>query len=115
MKEIVTTKNIFILIFSFFIISSCSTHHKGEQKEEKIIKISYKVYQIEQGWGYTILMNDRPVITQERIPAIAGNKYFTREEDARKVAKRVIQKLKDKKSPSITQEELKELGIQFEE
>ncbi len=69
----------------------------------------------EQPSAYIILLNDRHFINQKRIPAVSGGQIFTSEDDAEKVAKRVIEKLQNRESPTIKKEDLKDLNIQFEE
>lgn len=117
MKEKQATNFIFTLFITSLIFTSCSSPNKKEKKSEKGGNISYEVYEIKDGdgWGYKILLNDKPFINQDRIPAISGGQIFTSEDDAKKVAKRVIKKLQNRKSPAISKEDLKELNIQFEE
>ncbi len=103
------TKFIFIL-FSVIIISSCTAHKKQEKKTQ----ITYETYEVKDGWGYKILINDKAFIDQDRIPDVSGKKPFTCEEDAEKVAKRVIDHLKNKRRPDITKEDLEELDIQYQ-
>jgi methylase of polypeptide subunit release factors len=58
------------------------------------------------GWGYDILVNNKPYIHQPFIPALEGQVPFGDKESARKTARLVVDKLKNHKSPGITREEL---------
>lgn len=64
-----------------------------------------------EGWGYSISVNGKPFIRQERIPCVTGNKRFVSQKDAQKVGKRVVQKLKKGESPTINKEDLSKLKI----
>lgn len=65
-----------------------------------------------EGWAYRILYHDRMIIYQKNIPAMAGNTSFLSFEDAEKVGSLVVERLKNRQSPSITKADLKELGIE---
>ena len=62
-------------------------------------------------WIYEVYQNKKLIIRQERIPAVEGTYYFTKKEDAVLVGSLVIKKLKESKTPSLTEEELKNLNI----
>ncbi|MFD1292289.1 DUF4907 domain-containing protein [Lutibacter holmesii] len=66
-----------------------------------------KVFEIEQGYGYSIFEKEKLIIRQQYIPAISNLKHFKSEKDAYTVAKLVIEKLKQHKIPSISIDELK--------
>lgn len=64
------------------------------------------------GWGYTILANGSPLIYQPTLPGRAGSNGFTTQEQAQRVGKWVIEKLRQgEKLPTLTDEELKKLGV----
>ena len=63
------------------------------------------------GWGYVIKNNDRIIIKQSIIPVIPSQKSFETEQQALKVGNLVLQKLKDKTSPTITKKDLILLSI----
>jgi len=63
------------------------------------------------GWGYDILVDHKPYIHQEIIPAITEKKGFKTKEEALLVARRVIEKMSTNQLPTITLDDLKELGI----
>ena len=64
-------------------------------------------------WGYDISIDGVTYVHQPTIPAVSGNIGFSSKEDAHKTAEFVVSKIKNNEMPpSITPEELKELGIQ---
>lgn len=70
-----------------------------------------QTYQIEEGWGYRILKNDKPIINQYRIPAIQNKYAFPSEKSAIIVGERVLEKIQLKEMPSISIEELMKLMV----
>jgi len=63
-------------------------------------------------FGYDIMMEERILIHQPHAPGLPGVEGFKREEDARKVAKFVIGKIRNNIfPPSVTVDELDSLGI----
>ena len=71
------------------------------------------VYEINNGYGYSISYNDKLLIKQDLIPAIQNNQAFCNFDDAQKVADLVKEKLKRKENPKISLIELKQLNIQL--
>jgi hypothetical protein len=65
----------------------------------------------EQGWGYEIRRDHKPFIYQQYIPAIEGNKAFEDKRTAKKTGRLVLSKLQHNQLPTISKEELKELGV----
>ncbi|HMX04690.1 MAG TPA: DUF4907 domain-containing protein [Chitinophagales bacterium] len=69
-------------------------------------------FQVEGGWGYDILIDTVRYVHQEHIPAINGLHPFASESDAYKTGELAIKKLEQGiMPPTITVEELRELGI----
>lgn len=62
-------------------------------------------------WGYEILINDKPYVYQEYIPAIEGKIPFTSKRDAEVVGKLVLKKILNKETPTVHTGELILLGI----
>lgn len=73
--------------------------------------IDYKVIEINNAWGYEILVDDQVVIHQETIPAIYSLMGFPTKEDAEKTARFLIKKIQRKETPRLTLTELEELGL----
>jgi hypothetical protein len=72
-----------------------------------------KTYRINNGWGYVIVKKNKVLIKQEIIPAISIKKPFANKKDAEIVGELMISKLKSKKIPSITYNELQTKKITF--
>ena len=70
-----------------------------------------KTFKVNNGWGYTILKNDKVIIKQDIIPGIPVKKPFTTEKDAEIVGELMVEKLKNKKIPSISYKELQINGV----
>ena len=116
-----------ILILVFLYYSSHSQESRFNisdiQKKEQITcqslsinnksdSLFYKIIKINNGWGYDIYMNEKIYIHQNCIPAISGYKNFICKEDAEKIAKVIIEKIKNHIiPPSITKDELNKNGI----
>lgn len=75
------------------------------------VRYDMQVVRFEQGWGYKISKNNKPFITQDCIPAVAGKKTFANRRSARKTGKLVLSKLRSNRIPAVNTEELEELGV----
>jgi hypothetical protein len=63
-------------------------------------------------WGYKILLNSDTLINQPNKPGLPGNEGFKTKENADKVARLVISKIREgQMPPTVTIEELRELGV----
>lgn len=63
-------------------------------------------------FGYDILIHDRLLVHQLNIPALPGNDGFKTKEQAQKVAKFVLKKIrKNEMPPTVTIEDLKKMGV----
>jgi hypothetical protein len=89
------------------IASSLSTNSYNHSQ------FSYKIIDaVNKTFGYDIYADDRLLIHQPSIPAKQGNEGFTNKADAEKVAKTVMDKLKQgEMPPTVSIEELKKLGV----
>jgi hypothetical protein len=76
-------------------------------------KYHYQLFVRPDGaFGYDVFSGNKKFIHQETIPGIPGNKGFTSEKDATKVAALVVNKLQQNIfPPTITTEELKQLHV----
>jgi hypothetical protein len=64
------------------------------------------------GYGYDILRGEKLYIHQPNVPAVPGNNGFETEEQARKVAQMVINKIKNNiMPPTVEKSELSKLGV----
>jgi hypothetical protein len=89
-----------IVYFTFF----------RNEKQDKVF-VEPQAIQTSSGWGYNILVDGKPYIHQEIIPAVAEKHGFKTKEDALLVARKVIEKIGTNQLPTITLDDLKELGI----
>ena len=77
---------------------------------------SYQIIPSESDtYGYDIYKDGKLIIHQSSIPALPGNKGFKTKATAEAVAEAVIEKIsKGEMPPTISTDELKELGVQAE-
>lgn len=64
------------------------------------------VINIEKGWGYNILRDNKLIIHQPYIPAKNGQFVFRNKYDAKKTGQLVVKKLQNSQSPRIRIDEL---------
>jgi hypothetical protein len=120
----------FIIPFSFctLVLLSCSSDRNTEKETTKsvaeteqkashneMINIEIETFQNDtSGWGYDILIEGKKYVHQPHIPAISGNKGFSTQHEAEKVAELVKYKIKNNiMPPSVSPEELDSLGIEY--
>lgn len=74
--------------------------------------IRYKVIRLKKGWGYDIYRNGDLVIHQPNIPAVKRSQPFHKEEDAKRTAQLVVDKMmKGNWPPSIGVQELDSMKV----
>jgi hypothetical protein len=95
-KKILIAIALFLVIFLLVISYSKRGHF-----------YNVDLFKTEQGWGYDIVKNKQVYIHQPFIPAVEGQVPFPDKSSARKTGRLVIKKLRNHKTPSITQEEIK--------
>ena len=66
-----------------------------------------QTFQLEDGWGYQIVMNKKVLIYQPSIPAIDTLRSFPDEASARKIGSLVLERLRNNKDFSITIDDIK--------
>lgn len=65
-------------------------------------------------FGYDILDNKKKIIHQPSVPGVPGNKGFAKKTDAEKVAKLVMNKIRDNQMPpTVSKHELDSLKIKL--
>lgn len=75
--------------------------------------VAVNTFEVTGGWGYQILVNNDVFIYQDFIPGLSGQVAFKTQTDALKCGELVIQKLKQRKMPSVSQSEIDSLCIQY--
>lgn len=73
--------------------------------------IKVRTYQVQEGWGYQILLKDKVYIDQPFIPVLQGKVAFPDKRSAHQAGKLVKQKLVNHKLPTLTKEDLKTLEL----
>lgn len=113
MKKKISTA--FLLLITILVMDACRNHTSAPDTaimvKKGMVPIDGSTFKTDNGWGYTITVNNKLFIKQTEIPAIEGNKGFVTEEDAAKVAQLVINKIAKNESPAVKKKELQELGI----
>ncbi len=103
-----------VIVFIFMLCSGCADNSKKKHKkitEQPKINWTLETYAVNGGWGYFIYRNGEKMINQDQIPAILGKYPFGSKRLAEKTAELVVKKLKSKELPSVTKQELIELGV----
>lgn len=97
-----------IIIFTVLIITSILVVKLGITSTN-----DYKLetFKVDRGWGYTIFVKNKVFIKQDIIPGIPDKKTFATQKDAVIVGELMIEKLKNKKIPSISYKELQINGV----
>jgi hypothetical protein len=101
-----------LLILAVFGLPIAIENILADKSSAVAEEYSYKTMKIDHDkWGYLISHYDKPFIKQIYIPAMSGKVFFKTEVSAGKTARLVISKLNKKEIPSVTESELKELGV----
>ena len=103
-----------LLIQAILSMSQTPPANTGIQNpHSKPDSLSYTIIPVNSNqYGYDIFVNGRLRIHQPTIPGIPGNTGFKNKSDSKKVALLVIDKInKGIMPPTVTQDELKNLGI----
>ncbi|MBS1600718.1 MAG: DUF4907 domain-containing protein [Bacteroidetes bacterium] len=100
-----------VIAFVFVAALSVIVYFTFRNSKEDKVFVEPKAIQTSTGWGYDIMVDGKPYIHQEFIPAVAERHGFKTKDDALLVARRVIEKISTNQLPTITLEDLKELGV----
>jgi len=96
-----------------------SLRNQMEAEKQKIAssmagrELTYFIIKVpDEKFGYSIFIDGQMYIEQKSMPAVQGNNGFATKEDAEKVAKWVIEKIKQgEMPPTATVEDLKNLDV----
>jgi len=89
--------------------SPAEINHEGKNSPDYTYKI---IPSINNTWGYDIYKGEKILIHQTNIPGMPGNNGFKTKSDSKKVARLVVEKLKNgEMPPSVTIEEMKKLNV----
>lgn len=91
-------------------------HNAEEQQPKenpyKNAAIEIKTFKDSLGWGYDIFIDKNQYVHQPHIPAVPGNRGFSKEEYAKKTGELVAYKIRNNiMPPSVTPQELDSLGV----
>ena len=78
-----------------------------------LLRIDLTSFKTGSGWGYDIHVGPTFSIHQDHIPGINGYKTFVSEDEALKTGGVMVEKITHNKPPSVSEDELKELGIHY--
>ncbi|MBS2211724.1 DUF4907 domain-containing protein [Carboxylicivirga mesophila] len=78
----------------------------GVYFHESASAYTYAVYECEGGYGYRISKNEKVLIQQDFVPTREGYQAFEHKQQAKKAARLVIAKLKNKQAPALSSEEV---------
>lgn len=84
------------LMIIFLLLVSC----------EKKSDYEVKSFPVNNGWGYTIEINNKIIIKQTVIPTVSAKRNFNNEADALKVGNWVLKRIKQNLSPTVTKKDL---------
>jgi hypothetical protein len=107
----------FIVLYSVLGQSSFGQSASGIENpktgKQPVANYTYKITPaINNTWCYDIFIDRKMFIHQTSIPGLPGNEGFKTKSDAEKVARLVIEKLKNgEMPPSVTADEMKNLKI----
>ncbi len=105
---------VFISLIGLFFACNQNPKYKPS-KISNYDTIRYKVYQVDSGWGYDILVNSKVFIHQPFIPGVQGRFVFQTSSDASKTALLIIHKLLTQPGlPAVSVEELDSLGVLYD-
>ena len=110
----------FTMVFTVIILNAQTNPEKTKISKDSINSANPKTEKFtfsiipaaNNTWCYDIYMDKKMFIHQPSIPAVPGNEGFKTKDDAEKVAKFVIDKIKKgEMPPSVTIEEMKKLKV----
>lgn len=90
------------------------THRAAPKGHDGEVWLSCEPYELAtgSGWGYNIREEGKTLIHQDRIPGVPGSRPFVSKEDAMKVGKLMIDKMKKGLfPPGVSYKEMQGLGV----
>jgi Domain of unknown function (DUF4907) len=102
---------VYFFCISILLCTGCGAASTRQQAQKEIMDVGAYTFKSGNGWGYSITLDNQLFIKQASIPVYEGNRSFTTEADAAKIAALVIGKIKAHKKPVISKEELLQYGI----
>ena len=113
----IKTYTIFFKITFFTVLISLTVllvnNFYVRKKDIKIKEYELVVLQEDSTWIYEITLDNKLLIKQNTIPVISGNKKFISKQDAEKIGTLVLNKLKRRKNPIISYDDLLKNNIKI--
>jgi hypothetical protein len=102
---------VFLLSIVFQACHGPANREHSRPDADKKVTLSVRAVKSDKSdtWGYEILIDNKVYIHQEYIPALEGKQSFKSKRDALKTGRAVMQKIKNKKSPTLSKEEVQTL------
>ena len=111
------TKRLYIILSVSLLVVLLITVYLSQSKKKNtnndMLQVESATFKVADGWGYNILVDHKIFIHQEAVPAIGGNKTFLKKEDAEKTAALIVQKISNKKVPSVSKDELDSMHVSY--
>ena len=104
------TKKTYFLLLGLLVALVYIAFRYNEVKQDTT-GLHTEVLQVNEGYGYKILYDDKVLVKQDFIPAIQGKKSFESEKEAMLVGNMVLRKIEKGEDPYISISELKDLQI----
>ena len=110
-----TKRPYIILSASLLVVILITAYLSQPQKKnsKNMLLVESSTFQVAGGWGYNILVDHKIFIYQEVVPAVGGNKIFSKKEDAEKTAALIVQKILHKEVPSVSINELDSMHVTY--
>ena len=102
-------KHNLIVVFIAIVVSAAIWLNAFHRKTKNNISVKALTFQVVNGWGYNILVNDSVFIHQANIPVINGTQGFAKKEQAEKTAQLIINKIKRGETPVVSIFELQKI------
>ena len=106
---------VLLFLITIAVLGACKSNTSADDvaamAKKGMVPVNGYTFKTDNGWGYTITVNNKVFIKQSMIPAVEGNKGFSTQEDAAKVGQLIIDKLANHESPAVKKEDLQKLGI----
>lgn len=95
------------------LLGEAQVRHESLARQMAVTDIRYFVIRVSDGkYGYTVFIDGQLYIEQKSIPSIAGTAGFATTENADRVARRVVDKIRrGEMPPSVSVKDLQEMGV----
>ena len=101
-----------LILLAIVVLFVNGVSFSSERIESLDLKpFTVKTFEVKNGWGYSVLIRNKEIIRQETIPSVQQQSAFLNQKDAYTAAVLMIRKLKEKKTPGLTKNEMISSGI----